>query len=100
MVDLGSLTSFALAQARAHFGDNVETVRLKSGTDFAGDPALTVTVLVTTYDPTVFRSGRATAFFRAIVSELTRHGDPRFPYVHWEARDLDDVDALDVAHGD
>lgn len=101
MLDLDTLTAFALAEARAQFGSNVEGVRLKAGTDFAGDPALNVEIHVATWDPSVFKSGRATKFFRALIGELQRRDDPSYPYVYWHARDLDEDEdtSLDLAHG-
>lgn len=98
MLDLDTLTTFALAEARAQFGANVEGVRLKAGTDFAGDPALTIWVLVTKWDPSVFRMGRKTSFVRSIMAELQRRGDPSFPSVRWFARDLDEIADLEAAY--
>jgi hypothetical protein len=77
-------------------GAGVLDVRVFDKYDMDGQPALSVEIVVSEFDPRLYGSARTSDLVRSLILFLRSKGDQRFPFLHFATREeLADSNAND-----
>lgn len=87
MISAQAITKEARRIASEKFGDGVLDVRIIETDDMDGEPALSVELIVSEFDPKLYAASRTSEIVRSLILYLRSKGDPRFPFLHFVTRD-------------
>lgn len=87
MINTQIIAKEARRIASEKFGSGVLDVRVSDTDDMDGEPALSVDLIVSEFDPKLYASAQTSEIVRSLILFLRSKGDPRFPFLHFATRD-------------